>query len=162
MMEYNISEILKIIGSGNRSLIGDGNLKISRLLTDSRSLTYPSETLFFALTTQSGDGHRYLRQLYDKGVKNFVVSAVPDDMKSLEDANFIVTDNPLVALHALAGYHRNRFDVPVIAITGSRGKTIVKEWLNSLLQDDIVITRSPRSYNSQIGVPLSVDRKSVV
>ncbi len=156
MMEYNISEILKIIGSGNRSLIGDGNLKISRLLTDSRSLTYPSETLFFALTTQSGDGHRYLRQLYDKGVKNFVVSAVPDDMKSLEDANFIVTDNPLVALHALAGYHRNRFDVPVIAITGSRGKTIVKEWLNSLLQDDIVITRSPRSYNSQIGVPLSV------
>ncbi|WP_289732633.1 bifunctional UDP-N-acetylmuramoyl-tripeptide:D-alanyl-D-alanine ligase/alanine racemase [uncultured Duncaniella sp.] len=155
-MEYNISEILKIIGSGNRSLIGDGNLKISRLLTDSRSLTYPSETLFFALTTQSGDGHRYLRQLYDKGVKSFVVSAVPDDMKSLEDANFIVTDNPLVALHALAGYHRNRFDVPVIAITGSRGKTIVKEWLNSLLQDDIVITRSPRSYNSQIGVPLSV------
>lgn len=68
-MEYNISEILKIIGSGNRSLIGDGNLKISRLLTDSRSLTYPSETLFFALTTQSGDGHRYLRQLYDKGVR---------------------------------------------------------------------------------------------
>lgn len=156
MMEYNISEILKIIGSGNRSLIGDGNLKISRLLTDSRSLTYPSETLFFALTTQSGDGHRYLRQLYDKGVKSFVVSAVPDDMKSLEDANFIVTDNPLAALHAIAGYHRNRFDVPVIAITGSRGKTIVKEWLNSLLQDDIVITRSPRSYNSQIGVPLSV------
>lgn len=156
MMEYNISEILEIIGSGNGSLIGDGNLKISRLLTDSRSLTYPSETLFFALTTQSGDGHRYLRQLYDKGVRNFVVSAIPNDMRSLDGVNFIVTANPLAVLHTLARHHRDRFDVPVIAITGSRGKTIVKEWLNSLLQDDIVITRSPRSYNSQIGVPLSV------
>lgn len=157
MMEYSISEISNIIGKEfEENHICDPSSKVSHLLTDSRSLTYPSETLFFALTTSSGDGHRYVRSLYDAGVRNFVVSRIPVDMGGLSDANYIVTESPLKALHKIATYHRKRFDIPVIAITGSRGKTIVKEWLNQLLQDDIAITRSPRSYNSQIGVPLSV------
>lgn len=155
-MEYSIFEISQILGCGMDSKINNPASTVMRLLTDSRSLTYPSETLFFALTTQSGDGHRYLRQLYDKGVRNFVVSNIPSEMKDFGDINIIKVNEPLDALHRLATYHRNRFTAPVIAITGSRGKTTVKEWLNQLLKDDVVITRSPRSYNSQIGVPLSV------
>ncbi len=154
MMEYSISEISQILGS--ETTLKRPDLKINRLLTDSRSLTYPDDTLFFALTTSSGDGHRYLRQLYDAGVRNFVVTHIPEEMECVDDANFLLVDSPLDALHRIATVNRERFSAPVIAITGSRGKTIVKEWLNQLLQDDIVITRSPRSYNSQIGVPLSV------
>lgn len=157
-MEYSISDISTLIGAGatpGKTLKVPG-LKIKRLLTDSRSLTYPGETLFFALTTPSGDGHRYIRELYDRGVRNFVVSQIPSDMTDVEDANFLVVKSPLEALHLLAVSHRKQFDIPVIAITGSRGKTTVKEWLNQLLQDDYAVTRSPRSYNSQIGVPLSV------
>ncbi len=129
---------------------------IGRLLTDSRSLTYPEESLFFALKTHTGDGHRYVRPLYERGVRNFVVSRLPADASEMPDANFLVSSSPLDSLHKLARHHRGRFHIPVIAITGSRGKTTVKEWLNQLLQSDVVITRSPRSYNSQIGVPLSV------
>ncbi|MCM1077499.1 MAG: bifunctional UDP-N-acetylmuramoyl-tripeptide:D-alanyl-D-alanine ligase/alanine racemase [Bacteroides sp.] len=157
-MEYSISDILRIIGSTSLtgSGISDSHSKITRLLTDSRSLTYPTDTLFFALTTLSGDGHRYIRQLYDKGVRNFVVTRIPDNLKDVRDSNFILVESPIEALHTLARHHREQFSIPIIAITGSRGKTTVKEWLNQLLQPDGVITRSPRSYNSQIGVPLSV------
>ena len=156
-MEYSISDISRIIEAvspEDTAVIPD--LKIKRLLTDSRSLTYPDETLFFALTTPSGDGHRYIRELYDRGVRNFVVSQIPEGMAGAAGVNFLVVPSPLEALHKLAVSHRRHFSVPVIALTGSRGKTTVKEWLNQLLQDDYVVTRSPRSYNSQIGVPLSV------
>ena len=153
-MKYSISDISRIIGTDN--LLKQPESKIERLLTDSRSLTYPDETLFFAITTPSGDGHKYVRELYDAGVRNFVVSHIPAEMKDVDDANFIQVASVIDALHRLAGHHRAKFSIPVIAITGSYGKTTVKEWLNQLLQDDLVITRSPRSYNSQIGVPLSV------
>ena len=153
-MDYSISEIAKIIGADS-SLPAPG-FKISRLLTDSRSLTYPSDTLFFALETSSGDGHRYVKSLYERGVRNFVVSGSFSCPDGLQDANVLCVESPLAALQTLAANHRRRYDVPLIAITGSRGKTTVKEWLNQLLQADIEIVRSPRSYNSQIGVPLSV------
>lgn len=153
-MSYTISEIAEIIGADASIAVPD--LKISRLLTDSRSLTHPYGTLFFALRTSSGDGHRYLRELYDRGVRNFVVSHLPDDDAIMSDANLLRVDSPLGALQTLATYHRRHFATPVVAITGSRGKTTVKEWLNQLLQRDLEIIRSPRSYNSQIGVPLSV------
>lgn len=89
MMEYSISEISRIIGLEDNAKISNPDLKIERLLTDSRSLTYPAKSLFFALKTTSGDGHRYLTQLYDKGVRNFVVTSIPDDMSTLSDVNFL-------------------------------------------------------------------------
>lgn len=153
-MDYTISEIARIIGSA--SSVAGADSKISRLLTDSRSLTYPSDTLFFALTTASGDGHRYIEQLYDRGVRNFVVADGFTPSGEMAEANLLYVDSPLRALQALAAHHRRRYDIPVVGITGSRGKTTVKEWLNQLLQGDMEIIRSPRSYNSQIGVPLSV------
>lgn len=153
-MEYKISDIARILGC--ESGIKTPDSIIGRLLTDSRSLTYPSETLFFAIHTPTGDGHQYVRQLYDRGVRNFAVEHLPADISAMPEANFLVTQSTVDALQTLARHHRGRFDIPVIAITGSRGKTTVKEWLNQLLQTDIVVTRSPRSYNSQIGVPLSV------
>lgn len=153
-MEYSISDIARILET--EAVLKSPASMIGRLLTDSRSLTYPEESLFFALTTPTGDGHRYVRSLYDRGVRNFVVGHHLADEADMLDANFLVVDSPLDSLHRLARHHRERFHIPVIAITGSRGKTTVKEWLNQLLQGDMVITRSPRSYNSQIGVPLSV------
>ncbi len=152
-MEYNISEIANILGVNDLKRPG---LPIAQLLTDSRDLTYPLETLFFAITTSTGDGHRYISELYSKGVRNFVVSHIPPEAEHLDDANFIVVDDTVAALQTIVARHRAKFEPPVIAITGSRGKTIVKEWLYQLLCRDYTIARSPRSYNSQIGVPLSV------
>ncbi|MDE6860189.1 MAG: bifunctional UDP-N-acetylmuramoyl-tripeptide:D-alanyl-D-alanine ligase/alanine racemase [Duncaniella sp.] len=152
-MEYNISGIANLLGVTN---LNHPELPVSQLLTDSRDLTYPLETLFFAITTTTGDGHRYISDLHAKGVRNFVVSRIPAEAEAFSDANFIVVKDPLAALQAIAAHHRSQFEAPVIAITGSRGKTIVKEWLNQLLRHEYTIVRSPRSYNSQIGVPLSV------
>ncbi|WP_295731982.1 bifunctional UDP-N-acetylmuramoyl-tripeptide:D-alanyl-D-alanine ligase/alanine racemase [uncultured Muribaculum sp.] len=134
------------------------NAKIDVLLTDSRSLTYPERTLFFALTTPSGDGHRYVAELYRRGVKNFVVRRRPDTADACyADANFFVVPDVKESLQRLAQSHRDKFtSLPVIGITGSRGKTTLKEWLNHLLGSHMHTVRSPRSYNSQIGVPLSL------
>lgn len=132
------------------------SLPITDLLIDSRSVTYPSSSLFFALETPQNDGHRYIAALYDKGVRNFVVTHLPEEMKSVTDANFFIVTDVVKALQSLAGSRRAKFSMPVIAVTGSRGKTTVKEWLYRLLQDDMNIVRSPRSYNSQLGVPLSL------
>lgn len=129
--------------------------RVTRLLTDSRSLSFPEETIFFAIKTRHGDGHNYIHGLYNRGVRNFVVNSL-ERCETLADANFIVTDDTLAALQTLAMQHRAKFDIPVIGITGSDGKTIVKEWLYQLTAGDYTVTRSPRSYNSQIGVPLSV------
>ena len=126
---------------------------VSRLLTDSRSLTFASETLFFALRTKNNDGHRYVGNLHQLGVRNFLVESTQG---LPADANYIVTPNPLRALQQLAAYHRSRFNIPVIGITGSRGKTCVKEWLHQLLGSSLHTQRSPRSFNSQIGVALSL------
>ncbi|MCD8293373.1 MAG: bifunctional UDP-N-acetylmuramoyl-tripeptide:D-alanyl-D-alanine ligase/alanine racemase, partial [Prevotellaceae bacterium] len=128
---------------------------IDWLLTDSRSLSFPETTLFFALPTKRNSGARYIDELYARGVRNFVVSSA-EFRSGKKEANFLVVANPLKALQELAAEHRKRFSPPVVGVTGSNGKTVVKEWLYQLLAPDRVIARSPRSYNSQIGVPLSV------
>jgi alanine racemase len=125
------------------------------LLTDSRRLIFPDTTLFFALSSPRRTGEQFIEELYQRGVRNFVVNK-KIDVANYEDANIILVKNSLNALQQLAAFQRSKFDIPVIGITGSNGKTIIKEWLNQLLEDDYNIVRSPRSYNSQIGVPLSV------
>lgn len=130
------------------------------LLTDSRELhTDPSQTLFFALRTTKNDGAHYIPDLYRAGVRAFVLNATPENKSlsdSFSDAAFLFVNDSLQALQDLAAYKRSLYHCPVIAITGSNGKTVVKEWLYQLLKDDYRITRSPKSFNSQIGVPLSV------
>ena len=168
-MNYNIEKIMTLIGARR---IGNADAQIGWLLTDSRSLCFPEETLFFALKTQRNDGHRYIADLYRRGVRNFVVTTVPaapslvrsDSIAaSVEssaglypDANFLVVPSPLAALQRLAERHRDEFNIPIVGITGSNGKTMVKEWLYQLLSPQFSVTRSPKSFNSQIGVPLSV------
>lgn len=149
-MTYEIEKIAEIIGAKR---IGAVASKINWLLIDSRSLCFPDETLFFALKTRKNDGHRYIEELRRRGVRNFVVEKAPEDIK---DCNFLVVPSTMAALQSLAAYHRSLFDIPVIAITGSNGKTTVKEWLYQLLSPELNVCRSPRSYNSQVGVPLSV------
>ena len=152
-MSIPIEEITTIIGAERT---GTQPAKVDWLLTDSRSLCFPDETMFFALKTKRNDGHKYIRDLYKRGVRNFVVSTLPEDLFRFPEANFLKVSSPLKALQRLASSHRADYNVPVIGITGSNGKTVVKEWLYQLISPDRVVTRSPRSYNSQIGVPLSV------
>ena len=129
---------------------------IDTLLTDSRSLRRPGSSLFFAIKTPGGnDGHRFIKNLYDRGVRHFVVNEIPEEMAKAEDARFIVVEDSIKALQALAakpaGLHAE-----VVAITGSRGKTTLKEWIFQLMEPLCEIARSPRSFNSRIGVPLSM------
>ena len=153
-MKYSIEKVATLIGARR---YGTHQGDISWLLTDSRSLCFPEETLFFALKTQRNDGHRYIDDLYRRGVRHFVVEQVPEHFESrYPEANFLRVPHTLAALQRLAERHRDEFDVPVVGITGSNGKTMVKEWLYQLLLPSQKIVRSPRSYNSQIGVPLSV------
>ena len=162
-MEYTIEKITTLIGARR---IGKADARIGWLLTDSRSLCFPEETLFFALKSPRNDGHRYIDDLYRRGVRNFVVeprftsggSVVKGETAESRypDANLLVVPSPLAALQRLAERHRDEFDIPIVGITGSNGKTMVKEWLYQILSPDFMVTRSPKSYNSQIGVPLSV------
>ena len=136
------------------------SIDIRHLLTDSRQLgAEPEATLFFALKTDKNDGAKYIPQLIERGVKVFVVSESEIENRIADSGTpsiFLIVDSPLAALQRLAAYKRSLYHGPVIGITGSNGKTVVKEWLYQLLKDDYRITRSPKSYNSQIGVPLSV------
>ena len=188
-MTYTIEKITTLIGARR---YGDTDAAIGWLLTDSRSLCFPEETLFFALKTKRNDGHRYIGDLYKRGVRNFVVEESPqilhaddgqtdekgtvsDWLKLCPKANFLRVTDTLAALQRLAERHRDEFQIPIVGITGSNGKTMVKEWLYQLLsgvtagasasgvqgaaeshREALRVTRSPRSYNSQIGVPLSV------
>ena len=153
-MKYSIEKVTTLIGARR---YGNSEGQISWLLTDSRSLCFPEETLFFALKTARNDGHRYIQDLYNRGVRQFVVEQVPEHYDTLyADANFLRVPNTLAALQRLAERHRDEFSLPIVGITGSNGKTMVKEWLYQLLLPSQRIVRSPRSYNSQIGVPLSV------
>ena len=155
-MNYSITEIANVLELTGERII-DEDAIVSQLLTDSRSLTQPEETIFFALRTEADDGHNYIPDLFGKGVRNFVVASDYFPSPECASANYLLVDSPLEALQTLATFHRRRFrELPVIGITGSRGKTAVKEWLYQLLKDDYRIVRSPRSYNSQIGVPLSL------
>ena len=168
-MKYTIEKITTLIGARR---IGDTEAVVSWLLTDSRSLCFPEETLFFALRSGRNDGHNYIPELYRRGVRNFVVERGHfrlSDVTRVSDvtastgvgggfagANILEVVSPLEALQRLAERHRDEFDVPIVGITGSNGKTMVKEWLYQLLSPYKIVTRSPKSYNSQIGVPLSV------
>ena len=152
-MSYTIETIshqIKAERFGNKKAL------IDWILTDSRSLCFPEETLFFALKTKRNDGHKYIQDLYNRGVRNFVVSTLPANCDAFPGTNFLRVPSPLKSLQKLAEIHRKEFDIPVVGITGSNGKTIVKEWIYQLIAPEKIVTRSPRSYNSQIGVPLSV------
>ena len=127
---------------------------ILHLLTDSRTLTTPAGSLFFAIPTKRNSGCRYVDGLYAAGVRNFVLPA--DSLVELPEANIWCVDNVLDTLQRIAAYHRSLFNIPVVGITGSNGKTIVKDWIVQLLSPDRRLVASPKSYNSQIGVPLSV------
>ena len=154
MPKYTIGSIAQIVSG---ELIGSfpQGLVIEQLLLDSRKIIFPGKSLFFAIKGKRHDGHAFLAQAYEKGLRCFVVSdTIPQ--QNFPEACFIKVEDSLVALQALCAYHRQQFQLQVIGITGSNGKTIVKEWLHQLLQDDFQIVRSPKSYNSQIGVPLSV------
>lgn len=156
-MKYSIEEISEMMGVHGAQLNAP-EADVSQLLTDSRSLVLPAETLFFALpTAQDSGGQRYVNALYERGVRSFVVETM-DEISPVvrQHSNVLLVDSVLDALQDLATEHRMQFDIPIIGITGTRGKTTVKEWLYQLLLDDYHIVRSPRSFNSQIGVPLSL------
>lgn len=145
----NIETVLNSKWNGNPTGESIDNISI-----DSRSLQNNDKTLFFALVGTNHDAHIYLKDLIGKGVRNFVVTHIPDGLES--KANFLVVKNTLEALQQIAAHYRSLFSFPIIGVTGSNGKTIVKEWLSFLLSPDYNIIRSPKSYNSQVGVPLSV------
>ena len=162
---YTIKKIASIVGGqviGNQS----DTIIVKDILFDSRLLIDAENTLFFALYSGRNDGHKYITELYEKGVKAFVISqkniekydvkAQIEALKQYSDAVFVVVDDALTALQTLAAHHRAQFTIPVVGITGSNGKTIVKEWLYQILSPSMSVCRSPKSYNSQIGVPLSV------
>ena len=161
---YTIRQIASIVGG---QVIGNqfDTIIIKDILFDSRLLIDADNTLFFALNSGRNDGHKYIAELYEKGVKSFVVneSYIKNDVGAnhnssvqYPDSTFIVVDDTLSALQKLAAHHRAQFNIPVVGITGSNGKTIVKEWLYQILSPSMSVCRSPKSYNSQIGVPLSV------
>lgn len=152
MSNYTISDITRIIGGAVNCNSGQ---HIHQLVIDSRKIYFPETSLFFALEGVQNNGHYYLDRLYKNGIRNFVISAATDE-SLYPGACFIKVNNTLQALQQLAAFHRKQFHYPVIGITGSNGKTIVKEWLFQLLSNEYNIVRSPKSYNSQVGVPLSV------
>lgn len=153
-MAYSISTIAEAVNGELHSTNSDAQVK--NILLDSRKLLFPSNTIFFALSTGKRSGNDFIEELYNKGVRNFVTKTNSIDTSNFPEANFVLVENTLRALQSLVAFHRNQFHYPVIGITGSNGKTIVKEWLFQCLNNDYNIVRSPKSYNSQIGVPLSV------
>ncbi|MEQ8882841.1 MAG: Mur ligase family protein, partial [Cyclobacteriaceae bacterium] len=144
------SEIAKILG-GNIEAQG-ANDDISELVIDSRQATSYPNTLFFCLRGVHHDGHQFIPQLVEKGIRNFIVS----DAQISGDLNLIQVADTLGALQKLVAHHRSSFHIPVIGITGSNGKTMIKEWLSTVLSEKYKVVKSPKSYNSQVGVPLSV------
>lgn len=151
-MRIKISDFCKIVSA---SFLGEATeLVFTHVSIDSRSLQNNEQTLFFALDGKHHDGHQFISDLVQKGVVNFVVSKVPES--PIATVSYFIVPNTLVAFQEYAAYYRSQFDFPVIGITGSRGKTVVKEWLNFLINPDYNVIKSPKSYNSQVGVPLSV------
>lgn len=152
-MKYNIrhfAELLDLVPviRGNITAIND-------LVIDTRKVVFPKDACFFALPGTMRDGHTYIPVAYRMGIRNFIVSD-SEQVATLPDANYIVVDDVIGALQRIGAYHRKRFSIPLIGITGSHGKTIIKEWLYELISPDYSVYKSPKSYNSQIGVPLSV------
>jgi alanine racemase len=153
MINYSFDHIAEIVNGRILQLASDS--RIEQLVIDSRKIIFPAHSLFFALDGPRRDGHIFISEAYGKGVRNFIVSKEVD-VQLWSDANFVLVSSALSALQNLAAHHRKEFSIPVIGITGSNGKTIVKEWLNQLMEQNFNIVRSPKSFNSQIGVPLSV------
>ncbi len=157
-MNYDIEKIASVVDG--KILSKDNiNIYINDLLFDSRLLASPSTTLFFALRSHRNNGCKYINELYDKGVRAFVIEHsenIEPIVRRNEQASFILVDDSLKALQKIATFHRKQFNIPIIGITGSNGKTIIKEWLYQILSPEMSVVRSPKSYNSQIGVPLSV------
>ena len=155
-MNYKLSKIASLIGAHVYGNIAAAS-QIDWFLTDSRSLAFPETSLFFALRTKQNDGHRYIPDLYQRGMRAFVVGKLPEDWENkYPEAAFLQVISPIKALQRLAERHREEYAIPVIGITGSNGKTMLKEWLYQVLSPTMNVTRSPRSFNSQIGVPLSL------
>ncbi|MBO4850801.1 MAG: bifunctional UDP-N-acetylmuramoyl-tripeptide:D-alanyl-D-alanine ligase/alanine racemase [Prevotella sp.] len=153
-MKYSIEKVTALIGARR---FGETDCDVQWVLTDSRSLCFAESTLFFAIKTERNDGQKYVDELYQRGVRCFVVQQLPKEWQNdYPDANFLKVDNSLLALQRLAERHRDEFSIPIVGITGSNGKTVVKEWLHQILSPSMMVTRSPKSFNSQIGVPLSV------
>ncbi|MGL4597508.1 MAG: Mur ligase family protein, partial [Bacteroidia bacterium] len=152
-MNYSLSEIATLIHAAPHAWPAR---TIRQLIIDSRKLAHIDEALFFAIRGERHDGHQFIEDLYARGLRNFVVEALPSNKDQFSEAAFLVVANTTHALQQLAAHHRSRFTYPVVAVTGSNGKTIVKEWLWQILRDHYNIVRSPKSFNSQVGVPLSV------
>lgn len=153
MIELSVKEISELTGG---ELLGINDRKIRHLLVDSRKPVTPEGTLFIALKGDRHDGHHFVQELYRKRIRSFMVDRLPGEKDRFPDANFIVVNNTLDSLQQLAGHVREKFRNPLISITGSNGKTVIKEWLAQVLSADKKVVRSPRSYNSQVGVPLSL------
>ena len=151
----SISQISSVVGGELRSDEINSEILISSISIDSRTIFDPASSVFFALKSERNDGHRYIPDLVHMGVRAFIVSDYSDEFQKYDDCGFIVVADTLQALQKLAAWHRSQFQIPVVGITGSNGKTIVKEWLFEVLHNRAVL-RSPKSYNSQVGVPLSV------
>lgn len=152
--EFNTKDVVSIIDGKLINFYQNDEIKF--LSIDSRKVTSPDHTIFFAIPGERNDGHEYITDCIDLGIRNFVISDVSSILTEKHNVNFIVVDNVVDALQKLAAAHRKQFDIPVIGITGSNGKTIVKEWLSQLLHEEYEIIKSPKSYNSQVGVPLSI------
>ncbi len=152
---YSLKEIAELSDS---EFAGNINYNVRYFINDSRAIQSLEAVLFVAIKTGRNNGHAFIDELIERGVKSFLIKENEYDTKQMgrEDVSFIVTKDPLKTLQRLAAHHRRKFLIPVIAITGSNGKTVVKEWLYQLLKSDYTICRSPKSYNSQIGVPLSI------
>jgi alanine racemase len=150
---------LHTICEGSLFQASKNDAEILHLLTDSRKMVFAEQGLFIAIKGVRNDGHLYLKEVYEQGVRLFLIEEgnyTTQSLTHLKEAGIFIVKNSLAALQAMAAYHRNLFSYPVTAITGSNGKTIVKEWLTHLLKEDFRIVRNPKSYNSQLGVPLSV------
>jgi len=152
-LKLSSSDIARIVKG---KLTGPPDLLVTEIVTDTRQLSVTDGLLFFALKGKNHDGHNFIDSLYQKGIRIFVVEKLPEETERLGEAAFIVTVNTVEALQLLASYKRKSFNSHVIAVTGSAGKTVVKEWLADILGLTTSVIRSPKSYNSQIGVPLSV------
>ena len=152
-MKITASDIAKITTG---VLQGLPDLAVTGLLTDSRQFSYSEGLAFFAIKGQNHNGHDFISRLYDRGIRIFIVEVLPSSLQNYKESSFVVVGNTIKALQSVAAFKRKQFRGTVIAVTGSAGKTVVKEWLADLMGSGMPVIRSPKSYNSQIGVPLSV------
>ena len=155
MSNYAIKKIIEIV-NGTYLLKSNEEAMVAHLVFDTRKIIYAETSLFFALVTNKNNGHKYLKEAYQAGIRNFIVSEPLPANTTFANANIIQVNNTQKALQQFSSYHRNLFNIPVLAITGSNGKTIVKEWIFELLKKQVNICKNPKSYNSQVGVPLSI------